>query len=190
MRTPAHKIKSTYVNRHDMPSITLQTICDHRKLFMDAFTGIPSKIHDARVFKLSFISKKLPNICQRRWHILGDAAYPLKTWLMTPFRDYGNLTAAEKKFNKKFSQTRVKIENSFALLKNRFRQLKRTDFASVGRTAKFIISCCVLHNQCILNNNFWSEYGDEDAGAFKENPEPARNEMDANKKKALKRKEE
>ncbi|CAL1685198.1 unnamed protein product [Lasius platythorax] len=31
IRTPAHKIKSTYVNRHDMPSLTLQAICDAKK---------------------------------------------------------------------------------------------------------------------------------------------------------------
>lgn len=105
---------------------------------------------------------------------------------MTPFRDYGTLTAAEKNYNKKFSQTRVKIENSFALLKNRFRQLIRTDFASVGRTAKFIISCCVLHNICILNNDFWTEYVDEDGGAFKENliQESAPTETEANEKKS------
>jgi len=55
VRTPAHKIKSTYVNRHDIPSITLQGICDARKRFVNTFTGIPSKIHDARVLKLSDI---------------------------------------------------------------------------------------------------------------------------------------
>lgn len=38
----------------------------------------PNKIHDARVFNLSFISHTLPDICGNEWHILGDAAYPLK----------------------------------------------------------------------------------------------------------------
>lgn len=157
LRTPAHKIKSTYVNRHDQPSLTLQGICDSRRRFLDVFTGVPSKIHDARVFKLSFISKNLPNICGNKWHILGDAAYPLKTWLLTPYRDYGNLTAEQKKFNEKFCQTRVKIENSFGLLKNRFRQLLKTEFKTVERTSKFIISCCVLHNLCIINEDEWTE---------------------------------
>jgi len=57
IRTPAYKIKSTYVNRHDMPSITLQAICDANKIFVDIFTGLPSKIHDAHIFQLFHISK-------------------------------------------------------------------------------------------------------------------------------------
>lgn len=31
IRTPAHKIKNTYVNRHDQPSLVLQGICDYQK---------------------------------------------------------------------------------------------------------------------------------------------------------------
>ncbi|KAB0802301.1 hypothetical protein PPYR_04487 [Photinus pyralis] len=63
IRTPAHKIKCTYVNRHDMPSITLQGICDYKRRFLDIFTGLPGKIHDSRVFKMSDISRQLPEIC-------------------------------------------------------------------------------------------------------------------------------
>lgn len=44
---------------------------------------------------------------------------------------------------------RVKIENSFALLKSRFRQLTRLDFRTVKRICKFIVACCTLHNLCI-----------------------------------------
>ncbi|RLU21199.1 hypothetical protein DMN91_005572, partial [Ooceraea biroi] len=123
IRTPAHKIKSTYVNRHDISSLTLQAICDSKKKFLDIFTGPPSKIHDARVFNLSFISTTLPNICGNEWHILGDTAYPLKKYLITPYKDYGNLTEEQRNFNYKFCVCRVKIENAFGLLKARFRQL-------------------------------------------------------------------
>lgn len=154
VRTPAHKIKSTYVNRHDIPSITLQGICDGRKRFIDTFTGIPSKIHDARVLKLSDICDELPRICEDgKYHILGDGAYPIREWLIIPFKDYGNLSAKEKQFNKMLSATRVLIENAFGLLKGRFRQLIEVDLRTVDKISKFIISCCVLHNLCIDNND-------------------------------------
>lgn len=154
IRTPAHKIKSTYVNRHDMPSITLQGICDACKRFVDVFTGIPSKIHDARVLKLSDINEKLPTICEgNKYHILGDAAYPIREWLIIPYKDYGNLSENQKMFNKQFCATRVLIENTFGLLKGRFRQLIEVDMHNVDKISKFIISCCVLHNLCIDNND-------------------------------------
>lgn len=56
-------------------------------------------------------------------------------------------------FNKKFFATRVLIENAFGLLKGRFRQLIEINMHNVDKISKFIISCCVLHNLCIDNND-------------------------------------
>lgn len=89
--------------------------------------------------------------------MLGDAAYPLREYLLTPYRDYGNLSNSEKNFNLHFCRARVKIENAFCLLKNRFRQLMRLDFHNVETMAKFIIACCALHNICIDRNEMLSE---------------------------------
>lgn len=38
-------------------------------------------------------------------------------------------------------------------MKGRFRQLLKIYFHSVERASKFIMSCCVLHNMCIDNND-------------------------------------
>ena len=40
IRTPAHKIRATYVNRHHGISTTLQGVCDSRKRFLDVFVGM------------------------------------------------------------------------------------------------------------------------------------------------------
>ncbi|KAB0804149.1 hypothetical protein PPYR_01119 [Photinus pyralis] len=149
IRTPAHKIKSTYVNRHDIPSLTLQGICDYKRRFIDVFTGIPGKVHDSRVFKMSEILALLPNLCGTKYHILGDGAYFIRPWLLTPYKDYGKLTPDQVNYNKKFCATRVLIENTFGILKSRFRQLTRLDMKSVVTATKIIISCCILHNFCI-----------------------------------------
>lgn len=86
---------------------------------------------------------------------MGDAAYLIREWLLIPYRDYGNLSDKQRKFNKQFCATRVLIENAFGLLKSRFRQLTELDLHSVDKISKFIISCCVLHNLCIDNNDFF-----------------------------------
>lgn len=154
IRTPVHKIKCTYVNRHDLPSLTLQGICNSNKQFIDVFTGPPGKIHDSRVFKMSFISQEIEKICGGTYHLLGDSAYGIREYLLTPYRDYGTLGDSEKNYNKIFSGTRVLIENTFGLLKNRFRQLLKLEFHDVDKSTSFIIGCCVLHNICIENNDF------------------------------------
>lgn len=69
---------------------------------------------------------------------------------MTPFRDCGSLTKKHRDFNVKFSGTRVLIENAFADLKKRFRQLKLLEFFTVDHATRFIIACCILHNLCIM----------------------------------------
>ncbi|CAN7992729.1 unnamed protein product, partial [Ixodes hexagonus] len=150
IRWPADKIRSTYINRHDMLSITAQGICDHNRRFLDVSVGCPSKIHDGSVFKFSAVSKRIPSLCEGAWyHLLGDAAYPCREYLLPPYKDYGNLSPQQQAFNTKLSSTRVLIENSFGILKNRFRQLKVLEFISVERMCQFTMSCCVIHNLCI-----------------------------------------
>ncbi|XP_018399999.1 PREDICTED: putative nuclease HARBI1 [Cyphomyrmex costatus] len=151
IRTPVKKIRHTYVNRHDETALTLQGICDAKKGFIDCFTGVSSKCHDARVYDMSFIKEKVSGMGDY-YHIIGDAAYPISTNLLTPYS--GNqLTPVQANFNYHFCTARVKIENAFGLLKCRFRQLTRLDMWSVTLMSKFIISCCVLHNLCIEEND-------------------------------------
>lgn len=135
-------------------SLTLQGICNRDRKFIDVFTGIPGKIHDARTFRLSFIYERIQEICENGYfHLLGDAAYPLSNFLMKTYNTQ-NLTPAAKNFNKKLCQTRVLVENTFGLLKSRFRQLAHIDLHTVDKCTKLIISCCVLHNLCIDNNDY------------------------------------
>ena len=89
-----------------------------------------------------------PSMIGQTYHLLGDAAYPVREYLLTPFKNYGTMNAKKELYNKKHCQTRVKIENAFGLLKQRFRQLIRLDFFSVERMCKFVLACCVLHNMC------------------------------------------
>ncbi|CAG2213029.1 unnamed protein product [Mytilus edulis] len=81
-------------------------------------------------------------------HLVGDAAYPLCTNLMTPFKDIGNLTRQQQRYNFCQSSTRMVIERSIGQLKGRFRKLKMLD-CSRPKTGNFTKFCCCLHNLCI-----------------------------------------
>ncbi|KAK4030480.1 hypothetical protein OUZ56_023716 [Daphnia magna] len=76
-RAPANKNKSSYVNHQQQISITLQGICDANGVFLDVFTGPPSRIQDASVYRLSFVYQRLPELCSGDVHLIGDETYPL-----------------------------------------------------------------------------------------------------------------
>lgn len=81
--------------------------------------------------------------------LLGDSAYPSLRWLVPPFKDNGNLSNNQKDFNYRHSSTRIVIENTFGLLKGRFRRLKFFENIKIGFVVKCVIGACVLHNICI-----------------------------------------
>ena len=49
--------------------------------------------------------------------LLVDAAYPLQTWLLKPYTNHANLTAAQRVFNYSLSRARMTIESTFGRLK-------------------------------------------------------------------------
>ncbi|CAG2192932.1 unnamed protein product [Mytilus edulis] len=111
---------------------------------------MPGRCHDAKAFKHSHLSEIGDELCrQGQYHILGDAAYALMRWLITPFRDNGNLTREQYNFNKFLSSKRQVIERAFALLKGRFRRLKYVSIRDIKCICKIISACCVLHNICL-----------------------------------------
>jgi len=94
-------------------------------------------------------------------HIIGDLVYKLSTYLIVGFKNTQKLNNREKNFNYKLSQCRVVIENVFGLLKGRFRRLKYLETIRLDLISLLIVSACILHNICILNNDLPEELVDE-----------------------------
>ena len=80
--------------------------------------------------------------------ILGDGAFPFKTWLMKPF-SHAILKREEKYFNYRLSRARMVSECAFGSLRGRWRILHRK-CESKKETVKCVaLACIVLHNVCI-----------------------------------------
>ncbi|XP_031354630.1 putative nuclease HARBI1 isoform X1 [Photinus pyralis] len=152
-----------YVNRkgyHSMQlqvgSYFLQAVCNENGMFIHCFTGYPGAVHDQRVFQNSDLPEFFRNDTQfpDDVHILGDAAYKLHKHLMVPFKDNGHLTDIQKNFNMCHSSTRMAIERAFGLLKGRMRRLLDTlPMTREDLIPKYIITCCILHNICLLKQD-------------------------------------
>ena len=145
-------------------SVVLQGICDHRRKFINCFVGFPGSAHDARVLQNSNIYKKIMEdkskyFTSDSYHLVGDSAYPLKEWLLVPYKDNGALSDLQQRYNKKQSQTRIVIECSFALLKGRFRRLRKV-ISKISNISHLVLAACVLHNICIDNDDEGNELVD------------------------------
>ena len=53
---------------------------------------------------------------------IGDLDYPLLPWLMVPHHAGGQLSVAERLFNKRLRRYRCVVENAFGILKSTFRE--------------------------------------------------------------------
>ncbi|XP_043484696.1 putative nuclease HARBI1 [Leptopilina heterotoma] len=143
----------SYINRKNVYSLNVQAICDCDLKFTDVFAGVCGSVHDARLWTMSDISAAmvadLARFCPGEYYIIGDKAYGIEYFLMTPYKDNGHLTPTQVHFNNILSKTRMVIERAFALLKGRFRRLKYMYLQKIKYGALIIMACCVLHNICL-----------------------------------------
>lgn len=161
IRPPAEN-PEIYVNRKGFHSIILQAVCDYELNITHAYAGWPGSVHDARVFRRSKLMEKLENnveeVCPEGTFILGDAAYPLRSYLLVPFKETGKLSPEQRRYNFKHSSTRMKIEHCFGILKGRWRRLKYIDVLEMHTVLKIVMAAALMHNICNMEEEDISEY--------------------------------
>ena len=141
-----------YFNRKDYYSVVLQVVAREDLRFTDIYTEWPGKVHDTRVFRRSLQYENGPALCGND-HILGDSAYPNLTWLLAPFRDDGRLTPVQVHCNKVHASICSTVERAFGLLKGRFVCLTYINQRNIKTIVHTIVTACVLHNLCIINQD-------------------------------------
>ena len=130
--------------------------------FSSVDVGYPGKDHDARVFRASDLwfesGERVDKLfaCPE-YHLVGDAAYPIKSYLLKPFRETGNLTQPQRTFNHRLSCVRVVSERAIGRWKGRFKRLKYLDCRSPVKAHLIITATAVLHNFCILRSDVMEE---------------------------------
>lgn len=85
-----------YYNRKKFHSLVLLATCDSNLCFTYAWTGNPGSTHDATVLRSSDLFQQADNLIEPGYYVLGDSAFPLTRWLITPFRDLGNLKSSKE----------------------------------------------------------------------------------------------
>ena len=90
--------------------------------------------------------------CGPYFHLLGNSAYPLKEWLLTPFKECGNLGNDQAKYNYVHSLTRMATERAFRMLKGRFTIQKFVRKSRIEDICTLVMTAVVFfHNIYLLH---------------------------------------
>jgi hypothetical protein len=155
----------SFYNRKHFHSIKIQAICDWEGKYVDVFIGWPGRSHDARTFINSPIFQTIQNenVLKEGYVILADSAYPLKEWLLTPYKVHaGGLSLEKRLYNKEHSKARQVIECAFGRTVERFRRLKFVYSRDISFCIQVCLTACVLHNFCTIHNELPFVYTHDD----------------------------
>lgn len=143
---------ASYKNRNRSYSINVQAVVDNTLLVRDLVVGEVGSMHDARVFRRSILHHDLVEGTRLTAdeHLVGDGAYTLTDFMMIPFPNNGHLNAEQRNFNRRLSQSRVRVENAFGRAKGKWRRLKFLHARNQAIVVDHITASFVLHNFIIL----------------------------------------
>lgn len=156
-----------YWSEHGFYSILLQGVCDADCVFWNVCCNGPGALHDAAHFRSSRLWTELmeggevvePLVKvegkEIRPYLVGDSAYPLLPFLITPFTGNGNCgeeqsVADQNAFDAQLKKGREKIEAAFGMLKSRWKIMRNMN-VGLQYAAQTAVACCVLHNFCQLH---------------------------------------
>ena len=135
-----------YVNRKRYHSINNQATCDANHIFRDVVAKWPGLHHDSFILEASTVHDRIENGEFGDCWLIGDSGYPLKKWLITPYRN--PMTHEAKRFNISHRKTCCVIERSFGVLKMRWRILDCKLCYKPCKVCKITVAYCMLHNIC------------------------------------------
>ncbi len=137
-----------FINRKGRHSINVQLVCDADLIITNCVVKWPGSVHDARILRESALYRDLQTN-RPDGVILGDSAYPLLPWLMTPFLTAN--TPAQACFNTAHCRARCAIERLNGVLKRRFACLNYLR-AEPQKACNITLACIVLHNIATKRN--------------------------------------
>ncbi|KAK3893761.1 hypothetical protein Pcinc_002463 [Petrolisthes cinctipes] len=132
----------------------------------------PGSTHDSFIWNNCALRAKFAEGDFLDCHLLGDSGYPLERYLLTPFAN--PMTRGEERFNRSHTRTRVLIEQTFGLLKSRFRCLHQSGGSlqyEPRKCGKIITACILLHNRCVRRRIPLPEAEAEAEGGEEEDPD-------------------
>ena len=144
---------TAFFTRKKRYAIHCQGIVDFREIFINYVIGWPGSVHDARVYTNSDFFLNRAEYIEGEDYVLGDSAYPISPFLISPFKNPSNYR--QRQFNFIHSKHRVVVENAFGRLKARFKALKELSVKDLKIAIKLADCAILLHNFLELCGEIW-----------------------------------
>jgi hypothetical protein len=138
-----------YFSRKGFYALNVQVIVDMKKRVLWRFIGEKGSAHDSPVFNESKLGKFMYEhaafFLARGWYLVGDSAYALRPYLMTP-HDNARPGSMEDNYNFFQSSTRIYVECTFGEIDRRWGIFWRPLQGSLVNHRYTIDSALRLHN--------------------------------------------
>lgn len=154
-------------------SVVLMAIVDADYKFVCVDIGGYGRNSDGGIFEASIMGQRfqnktinvpvdqpLPNQQEPTPYVLlGDEAFPLKSYLMRPF-PYRQSRQEHTKdlFNYRLCRARRVVENAFGILSKKFRIYSRPLEMNVDTVNTVVLATCILHNFLRVNTSGDTDY--------------------------------
>jgi|EP00979_Chaetoceros_neogracilis_P009196 hypothetical protein len=139
----------SYFSRKGFFAVNVQVIVDKKKRVWYRAVQCRGAEHDSTAFKHSSIYKllqeKWKGLLKKGYYIIGDSAYALRSYLMTPF-DNAMHGTDECNFNFFHSSSRITVECAFGEIDMRWGILWKPLRFKLKQNIQIIDACLRLHN--------------------------------------------
>ncbi|XP_071631574.1 putative nuclease HARBI1 [Temnothorax longispinosus] len=159
IKCPDQERAMLYINRKGFYSINVQVVCDAQRRILDIVARWRGSAHDSRIWNSSRLKEEFE---ERRMTgiLLGDAGYPCRPYLLTPFLQ--PQTDTQNRYNWAHIRTRLTVERCFGEWKGMFRALQNNMQINLETAKVAIIAMAILFNIRKQFNNFEYEIDDEE----------------------------
>lgn len=152
---------SLFFNYKQTFSVVLLAVVDAKYRFVIIDIGAYGKNSDGGIFSNSKLGKGLENntlsippdnilpgtTCSAPHVLVGDEAFPQKTYLMRPYPGAQARDDSEKRYyNYRLSRARRVVENAFGILSQKFLIYQRTLNLDPENADVIVYATCLLHN--------------------------------------------
>ena len=153
--------RAAYSGHKRHHGLKFQSVIVPDGMVVQMYGPVEGRRHDTTVLKVSRLEEKL-NLLPPNSYLYGDQAYPLRPWLLSPYRG-ANKPIAQRAWNRKMRTVRISVEHGFKIITSLWSHLKFVPAQQVFKTpvAKQYVACAALTNlhNCLYPNQVAQHFG-------------------------------